>query len=86
MAHEEEVARASTVQARYEQDLLKKAHVVGVGVGLAKKAGQLTQQVCLIVMVDKKVPLSQLAPEDRIPAELDGVCTDVQETGMFTAQ
>lgn len=86
MAHEEEVARASAVQARHEQDLLKKAHVVGVGVGLSKKAGQLTQQVCLIVMVDKKVPLSQLAPEDRIPAELDGVCTDVQETGMFTAQ
>jgi hypothetical protein len=37
-------------------------------------------------MVEQKVPLDQLAPEDRIPSELDGVPVDVQETGTFEAQ
>jgi hypothetical protein len=37
-------------------------------------------------MVDQKVPASELAPEDLIPRELDGIPVDVQEMGVFYAQ
>lgn len=86
MTQEDEIARASEVQTRHEKELMQKAHVVGVGVGLAKKDNKLTQQICLIVMVDEKVPLHELEPKDRIPPKIEGICTDVQETGIFTAQ
>ncbi len=48
-------------------------------------AGAPLGQVCIIVSVRKKVPREQLSPADRIPAELDGVPVDVQETGPIRA-
>ena len=82
---EAEIARATEVQARYADLLLSKAHVVGVGVGFAHKGGAPTREVALVVMVDEKLPAAQLAADDLIPAELDGVRVDVQPTGGFSA-
>lgn len=76
----------SQVQADYADELMRKAHVVGVGVGLKRINGEYTDILCLVVMVDEKLPLSQLAEEDVVPAEIDGELTDVQETGTFSAQ
>jgi hypothetical protein len=81
-----QMAKAQVVQTKYQEELLKKPHVVGVGVGLCKRGGVSTGDVCLVVMVDQKVPKEQLAPEDRVPSELDGVCVDVQEVGRIVAQ
>jgi hypothetical protein len=83
---DEQMARITAVQTRYADELMRKKHVVGVAVGLAQRDGEYTQEVALVVMVEQKVPLDQLAPEDRIPSELDGVPVDVQETGTFEAQ
>ncbi len=79
------MARAQAVQAKYVDELMAKPYVVGVGIGLAKKADAVTQEVALIVMVSEKLPEAQLAPEDVLPTELDGVRVDVQEMGMFAA-
>ncbi len=81
-----QVERASAVQERYADELLRKPNVVGVGVGFATQAGRSTGEIGLIVMVDHKLPAAQLAPEEIIPSELDGVRVDVQETGVFSAQ
>jgi hypothetical protein len=75
--------RAAELKEQIEQELLKKANVVGVGVGLRQKEGRLTGEVALIVMVQKKVSNSQLAPEDRIPAEINNVPVDVLEVGRL---
>lgn len=83
---EEKTERAQAVQAKYNDVLMSKAHVQGVAIGLAKKDGQYTGEIAIVVMVDEKVPASQLAPEDLIPRELDGVLVDVQEMGFFHAQ
>ncbi|MBZ0298293.1 MAG: hypothetical protein K8J31_01050 [Anaerolineae bacterium] len=83
---EERTERAQAVQARHTDELMAKAHVQGVAVGLAKEAGQYTGDVAIVVMVDQKVPVDQLAPEDVIPHELEGVRVDVQEMGIFSAQ
>lgn len=78
-------ARITEIQVQYAHKLMEKANVVGVGIGLAKVAEDYTQEMALVVMVEKKVPLEELAEEDRIPSELDGVRVDVQQTGAFTA-
>jgi len=82
MLQDEKTAKAMLVQKKYTEMLLKIPHVVGVGVGLQKKNGAYTGDVGLVVMVDTKMPTAELAPEDQIPPELDGVHVDVQEAGI----
>ena len=82
---EAQIAHATEVQARYADMLLSKANVVGFGVGFAQKGGMPTREVALVVMVDQKLPAAQLAADDLLPTELDGVRVDVQPTGGFSA-
>lgn len=77
--------RASAVKERYQDELMKKANVIGVGVGLKETGGALTEEVVLVVFVTEKKPVSQLAPEDLLPAELEGVPVDVQAIGEVGA-
>jgi hypothetical protein len=71
----------SALKDQVECELLKKANVVGVGVGLRQKGGESTGEVALIVMVRKKVSNSKLAPEDQIPMEINDIPIDVLEVG-----
>lgn len=75
-----------SVKRSFEAELMRKANVVGVGVGLRQKDGVRTDEVCLVVMVRHKVPLDRLAETDVIPATLDGVPADVQIVGDLQAQ
>jgi hypothetical protein len=77
--------RASELKDQMEEELLKKANVVGVGVGIRQRAGELTGEVALIVMVRKKVSNAMLDPEDRIPVEVNQVPIDVLEVGPLQA-
>ena len=54
---------------------------VGVGVGLRSRAGTLTDEVAIIVMVSKKHLRADLSSEDLLPDEIEGVPVDVQEVG-----
>lgn len=85
-SQDERMARATEVQAKYTDELMRKAHVQGTAIGLAKVGGKYTDQIALVVLVDKKVPLSQLDAKDIIPKQLDGVPVDVQEVGFLQAQ
>lgn len=80
-----DIERARAVKAAHEKQLLAKANVVAVGVGFRQRGQSTTDEVCIVVSVRRKVPWSQLVPEDRIPAELDGVPVDVQATGEIRA-
>jgi hypothetical protein len=77
--------RASELKDQMEQELLKKANVVGVGVGFRQRGGELTGEVALIVMVKKKVSNSMLDPEDRIPVQVNNIPIDVLEVGSLRA-
>ena len=76
--------KITEVQVKYVDELMQKAHVVGVGIGLAKVNDEYTDELALVVLVDEKVPLEELDEEDQIPGELDGVRVDVQETGEIS--
>ncbi len=77
--------KAMAVKEKHEEDLLNKANVEGVGVGLRRRAGELTDEVVLVVMVTRKVPRTQLAPEDLVPPEIEGVPVDIQKIGHVRA-
>ena len=79
------LAVAQEVREKYEAELLSKANVIGVGVGLVHKQGDATGEVGVIVMVANKVPNADLAPDDRVPSVLDGVRIDVQQVGSLAA-
>jgi hypothetical protein len=78
--------KAIAIKRAYEKILLAKANVVGVGVGFRFAKGQRIDTIGLVVMVTRKVPASQLRPEEVIPTELEGVPVDVQEVGPLSAQ
>lgn len=82
MIHDEATARAMLVQTKYTEQLLRIPHVVGVAIGLRQRGGEYTGEVCLVVLVDQKLPVSELDSNDLIPPELDGVPVDVQEIGQ----
>lgn len=77
--------RARAVKQAHEAALMRLPNVVGVGVGLRQTGGDPTGEVALIVSVTRKVPDDALDPAQRVPAEIDGVPVDVQETGPFVA-
>ena len=86
MNTELDMSRIRAVKAKHERRLLRKRNVVGVGIGLRQRAGELTDEMVLTVMVSQKQSQSTLRPRDRIPDELDGVPVDVQEVGKIKAQ
>jgi hypothetical protein len=82
---DEPTRRAVRVKQLHEPELMAKANVLGVGVGVRRRSGKAGTEVAVVVLVRRKVPDSQLAPPDRIPREIDGVPVDVQEIGDVRA-
>jgi hypothetical protein len=85
MDNNKRMAEISEVQAKYVEELMLVPHVVGVGIGMRQRNGEYTDEMCLVVMVDEKMPIAQLDAESILPTELEGVGIDVQETGDFSA-
>ncbi|MGW8224419.1 MAG: hypothetical protein ACWGOY_01735 [Anaerolineales bacterium] len=81
-----ETERIMQVLKKHKSDLLAKPNVVGVAIGFQHQAGLSTQNLALVVMVEKKIPSNLLAPEAQIPVSLDGVPVDVQVIGQIKAQ
>jgi len=77
--------RIREVKEKFEAFLLKRANVVGVGVGKKIVRGQETEDLALVVFVERKLPESQLKKKDVIPKTLDEVTTDVVQTGRLKA-
>jgi hypothetical protein len=77
--------RIMAVMQAHKGELLNKPNVVGVAVGFRQKEGKSTQTLALVVMVDRKIPLELLTPDQQIPVTIEGVPIDVQEIGEITA-
>lgn len=73
---------ALDIKTKYQEELLAKENVVGVGIGKKKRTGEF----CIKVYVKEKKPVNQLKTTDIIPRQLEGVRTDVVETGKIIAQ
>jgi len=76
-----------SVKRKWEKRLLKLANVTGVGIGRKYVKGKPTNETCIVVFVSRKLPKEALKPQDLVPAEIEGVKTDVREAVFkaFTA-
>jgi hypothetical protein len=81
-----ELEKAQAVKAAYQDLLMSKPNVVGVGIGPRYKGGRRTEEIGLVVMVQQKLPNTMLTPEDTIPTQLEGIPVDVREVGTIEAQ
>lgn len=73
------------IQQRHEMELLALDNVVGVAPSLKVSGGKPTDQWSLTVLVEKKLPKNKLAKDALVPAQIDGVVTDVVEVGEIDA-
>lgn len=69
----------------HQDELLKKANVIGCGIGEKIKSGLPTGSICIKVYVERKLSRKELSRMDLIPQELSPVMTDVEEVGKISA-
>ena len=86
-----EFGPVAEAQKLHERELLARENVVGVAAGIKVKKGTPTGEPVLTILVERKLPKSRLSQEALVPAEVDGVGTDVVESGplrplAFTAR
>jgi len=74
-----------TALKTHRVELLRKQNVVATGVGFKITGGKKTATMSMVCSVKKKVDASRLSGQDLIPATLDGMPTDVIETGVIRA-
>ena len=74
--------QVAEVLARYEGELSTHPNVVGVAQGIRTKQGKPTGEPCIVVYVDRKVPLAELSTSATLPPHLEGIPIDVVEIGM----
>ncbi len=83
-----QTAFLTQARAMYQQlipELFGRRNVIGVGIGYKNSEGQATGELSLIISVTQKLPIEQLSAQDVIPKFLNGLLTDVVETGRFRA-
>jgi len=68
-----------------KHELLQKPNVVAVGIGYKESAGKKTSKLAIIFSVKQKVDKSLLSNEELIPQKINGVVTDVVQTGEIFA-
>ncbi len=70
---------------KHSTQILGKANVVAVGVGFKVTGGKRTSTLSIICSVSKKIEADKVEAKDLIPGILDGMPTDVVETGVIKA-
>ncbi|GAB4370743.1 MAG: hypothetical protein Kow0042_13130 [Calditrichia bacterium] len=68
-----------------KKSLFQKANVVAVGIGYKTVQGTKTDSLSIICSVKAKQSPADLSAEDLIPADVEGIPTDVLETGEIAA-
>jgi hypothetical protein len=79
------IEHARAVLAVVRDQLLARPNVVATGIGLKLTAGSRSTTPCIVCSVAEKHALHPLSLRARVPARIDGVPTDVVETGRLHA-
>ncbi len=77
--------RISELRPGFEKKILRKANVVGMGIGFKESAGIKSDELALVVLVQDKLPITSLSAKDVVPKKVDGVNTDVIRVGKVVA-
>jgi len=79
------LSRETGAASAYAASARPQHNVVGVGLGTKFTKGKPTRQSCVRFYVDRKLGHTAIPPEFMLPSEVNGVPTDVIETGRFLA-
>ncbi len=74
-------AKIQELIRKYESELLKYPNVVGVSTGHKVVNRVNTKELCISILVKKKIPKEKLDSESILPKEIEGVKTDVVDLG-----
>ena len=78
-----DIAEIAEVREKREEEILKYPNVVGVATGYKIKAGKVTPELCIQVLVEEKIEEKLLAKV--VPKDVEGIKTDVIATGRIEA-
>ena len=78
--------QVAEVKERHKESILAKPNVLGVGTGFKTREGKQLGDLCVIAMVSQKIPRAGLDPSELVPAEIEGISTDVIQVGFLRAQ
>ena len=81
--HQYLAAAAAVPLAEFAASTRPELNVVGVGVGNKTAGGKVSDELSVRFFVERKLPLSVLNKAHVLPATIDGIATDVVETGRF---
>ena len=79
------INEARQAKTLHQGALLTKPNVVGVGVGFKESQGKTSDELCVKVLVEKKLAPEALKAEALIPKALDKIQTDVIQVGQLRA-
>lgn len=80
-----EFASLIQVKEEHKEAILNRPNVVGVGVGYRETERSLTDDVCVVVLVERKVAPVALPAGALVPRAVAGRRTDVREVGEIRA-
>ena len=81
----DDLDHARAILREHADDLLARSFVVATGIGWKITRGERTDALCVVCSVSRKLPEPELTSLDLVPASLDGLPTDVVETGPIRA-
>ena len=81
----DEISTASGILKENRERLLHLANVIATGIGYKVTSGKKTSTLGIICSVTRKVSAGELSSRDIVPSTLDGVSTDVIQTGPIRA-
>jgi hypothetical protein len=69
------------VKKRHESQLMERSGVVGCAIGYKHVRGTKTDELCVVCYVVEKKPEGKVGKQDIIPKKIEGIPTDVVESG-----
>jgi hypothetical protein len=71
--------RLMEIKERAAREFMTRPNVTAVGIGGRERAGRPTGEIVIKVFVDRKRPLSDLAVDDVLPVQFEGIPVDVAQ-------
>ncbi len=81
----EEFNQIRGILSTHREQLLKRLNVVATGIGYKQTGGTKTATLCIVCSVKKKLKADRLSVQDLVPTAVEGMPTDVVETGVIRA-
>ncbi|MFX1273588.1 MAG: hypothetical protein ACFFBP_11465 [Promethearchaeota archaeon] len=75
------IEKITKIKKKHEKELLKKSGVMGVSVGYKYIDGKKTEELCIVCYVKEKKTEERLNKKDIIPKLIEGIKTDIVQSG-----